>query len=412
MTEPLAGSHGDTPADDAPLKKWAEYYLGLGLKPIPKRINEKAPAIRWKHWTKDYPRQADLDQWFDQDGVDGICLVLDGTDTVIIDCDGPRDRCLDLLAASDINIPEGCPEVITGRGHSNYFFYSTRQVKRRTKFLVDGDPKPGGAAIDLLGAGIVVVPPSPHPDTGKQYRWASPIHAAHRPALPPAAYRAAYPPHPSTSEPVGSPIREGDRERTLMSALGAARRQGVEESELRALAEAMNTRCKPPLDPAALDRMAQSVARYAPEPDDLHVAELVASAPPAGKKTPTDDLVFQTPVDLFATQRTHLDYVLAPYLIGDALTDFTGAAKAGKTRFRNYLGDVPAAVETGRRLGWHSTRPAAPEHHRGQGADLGHGGQRRASACRRAPSGAESPWRLRGRRRRPSAASSGRPASA
>ena len=105
MTEPLAGSHGDTPADDAPLKKWAEYYLGLGLKPIPKRINEKAPAIRWKHWTKDYPRQADLDQWFDQDGVDGICLVLDGTDTVIIDCDGPRDRCLDLLAASDINIP-------------------------------------------------------------------------------------------------------------------------------------------------------------------------------------------------------------------------------------------------------------------------------------------------------------------
>ena len=75
-------------------------------------------------------------------------------------------------------------------------------------------------------------------------------------------------------------------------------------------------------------------------------------------------------------------------------------------------GDVPAAVETGRRLGWHSTRPAAPEHHRGQGADLGHGGQRRASACRRAPSGAESPWRLRGRRRRPSAASSGRPASA
>jgi hypothetical protein len=83
--------------------------------------------------------------------------------------------------------------------------------------------------------------------------------------------------------------------------------------------------------------MARSVARYAPEPDDLHVAELVASAPPAGKKTPTDDLVFQTPVDLFATQRTHLDYVLAPYLIGDALTDFTGAAKAGKTRFRNYL---------------------------------------------------------------------------
>jgi len=143
--------------------------------------------------------------------------------------------------------------------------------------------------------------------------------------------------HPSTSAPVVGPIRAGVRERTLMSVLGAARRRGAVEAELRALAQAMNTRCKPPLDKAALDRMARSIARYAPEPDDLNMPELLASVPPAGGKTPTAHLVFQTPVDLFATRERHLDYVLAPYLIADALTDFTGPAKAGKTRFRNYL---------------------------------------------------------------------------
>ena len=57
--------------------------------------------------------------------------------------------------------------------------------------------------------------------------------------------------------PVDGLIPEGKREATLTSIPGAARRQGAQQAELRALAEATNTRCQPPLGSRDLDRLAR-----------------------------------------------------------------------------------------------------------------------------------------------------------
>ena len=149
------------------------------------------------------------------------------------------------------------------------------------------------------------------------------IDQSHQPTLP-------------RLEPVNGLILEGERERTLTKILGAARRQGAHQIELRALADAINARCRPPLTGQDLDRLARSIARY--QPDILDVAALLASVEAeAPKATPAPDLSFVTPVELYGDRQTHLDYVLQPYLIAGALTDFTGATKVGKTRLRNHL---------------------------------------------------------------------------
>ena len=140
---------------------------------------------------------------------------------------------------------------------------------------------------------------------------------------------------PSRLAPVDGPILEGERERTLTKILGAARRQGSQQAELRALAEATNARCQPPLGSRDLDRLARSIARY--EPDTLDMAALLASVETATPKPTPAVLAFVTPAELRAAGQVQINYVLAPYLIKDTLTDFTGAAKIGKTRFRNYL---------------------------------------------------------------------------
>ena len=135
--------------------------------------------------------------------------------------------------------------------------------------------------------------------------------------------------------PVDGPILEGERERVLTKILGAARRQGAQQAELRALAEATNARCQPPLGSRDLDRLARSIARY--EPDTLDMPALLASVETATPKPTPAALAFVTPAELRAAGQLQINYVLAPYLIEDTLTDFTGAAKIGKTRFRNYL---------------------------------------------------------------------------
>ena len=139
----------------------------------------------------------------------------------------------------------------------------------------------------------------------------------------------------------------------MTSILGAARRRGAVELELRALADAVNTRCEPPLPEADLDRLARSIARY--EPDDLDVARLVVSVETDTTSPPL--LEFVTPAGLQAAGVADIDYVLPPYFIAGTLTDLTGAAKIGKTRLRNYF--IRCAVTGASCLGEPAMPPAA-----------------------------------------------------
>ena len=153
-----------------PLLAWARQCLEMGLKPLPKKMGKKYPVLRWEPYQNRFPDPDELFELFARPDVDGVCVVLDNTGYVVVDCDGPRDRARRLLAAAGIEIPALCPRVITGRDRDHFYLRTARPVGRRVGLL-----RAEGVSIDLLGAGVVVVPPSPHPDTGVLYHWQPPI---------------------------------------------------------------------------------------------------------------------------------------------------------------------------------------------------------------------------------------------
>ena len=322
---------------DEPLVNWATRYYKDGLrKLLRKGKGTKHPLRSWQHLQASEPTLDEIKAEFAAtDDADGICAVLDGTGLAVVDIDGSGEHGRRLLADAGVDIPDLCPRVITGSGNDHFWFQTDRPIGRHIKLLHATD-----ASIDVLGQGVVVLPPSVHPETGVAYHWRPPfIDTATLPPLPQRLYElideSTHPTQPRLA-PVDGPILEGERERTLVSALGAARRRGVQEPELRALAAAMNARCHPPLGSRDLDRLARSTARY--EPDTLDMAALLASVGDATpKRTPTPALSFVTPAELRADTKVEITYVLPPYLIAGTLTDFTGPAKVGKTRFRNYL---------------------------------------------------------------------------
>ena len=325
---------------DELLANWATRYYEAGLKKLlPKARGTKRPLGPWKHLQTHEPTLDEIKARFAvADGADGICAVLNGTGLAVVDVDGSREHGRRLLADAGVQIPDRYPRVITGSGHDHFWFRTNRRIGRHIRLLASGTAADTKAAIDLLGEGVVLLPPSVHPETGVAYQWGDQFFDTEKLAsLPPLFYNLI---EESTRQPLPAPvdgaILKGERERILIKILGAARRQGAQEAGLRALAEATNARCQPALGSRDLDRLARSIARY--EPDTLDIPALLASVETVTPKpTPAPVLSFVTPVELMADRETHLDYVLAPYLIADALTDVTGAAKIGKTRLRNYL---------------------------------------------------------------------------
>ena len=163
------------------LLAWARLYQELGLKPLPRRRGGKHPGVRWKEFQTRYPTDAELKIWFRDPGTTGICTVLDGTDFVVVELDAATPERLPdayrLLAG--IQIPHACPHVASGSGRSaQYWFRARRPVNSRYVSAIvhpDGTAKQGGAQIDILGRGIVVLPPTPHVSTGKRYTWCPPF---------------------------------------------------------------------------------------------------------------------------------------------------------------------------------------------------------------------------------------------
>ena len=323
---------------DVPLLEWARRYHRDGLKVLPKRTGAKCPTSPWEALQAGAQTGAQVESLFAKtDGADGVCAVLDGTRFAVIDLDGSPGHAHRLLTDAGIHIPDLCPRVITGSGREHLWFRTPHPVGRHIKLLSRDTTDDTSAAIDVLGSGIVILPPSVHPDTGRVYTWSPPfLDPAQVPVLPARVrelIEESQRPTQLRLAPVDDSISQGERERTLTSMLGAARRRGAHERELRALAEAANQRCVPPLSGRDLDRLARSIGRYAP--DDLDVAALLASVKATPSSTPA--LSFVTPAELHDEGQTQLDYVVAPYLIAGTLTDITGRAKIGKTRLRNHL---------------------------------------------------------------------------
>jgi hypothetical protein len=254
-------------------------YAELGYRVFPCAPSGKAPLT--EHGFHDATSDAEqIERWWTQHPSANIGIPTEGL--VVIDIDG------------DGNLWPGDPErgaslaqtgavSLTPRGGRHYLFRrpADKAWKCSTGKLA--------ASVDVrTDGGYIVVPPSrtAHGD----YRWAPGLELDEPPdRLPePPAWLIAEldalttTPNPwvngtSTSCTVAAsggeanPIPEHHRNVTLARLAGTMRRVGMTRSEiLAALCQVNDDRCRPRIEPAEVERIATSIARY--EPDQIATA--------------------------------------------------------------------------------------------------------------------------------------------
>lgn len=222
--------------------------------------------------------------------------------------------------------------------------------------------------------GYIVVPPSRRPDG--EYRWipgleldAPPDRLPEPPAwLVELLDRGSAPggdtsptlAHVAAGGEGSNEIPSGQRNATLAKLAGTMRRVGMSQGEIQAaLLRANGDRCRPPLDPREVYRIAESVGRY--EPDQISVAlvenhweQMLGSPTPGGLQ-----FTAITSREL-ATTTYNLEYLVEGVLVRGQPTVIAGPKKTLKTNISIdlalalgqgglFLGrfNVPAAVKVG-----------------------------------------------------------------
>jgi RecA-family ATPase len=192
------------------------------------------------------------------------------TGTVVLDVDRREgidgDDALAALAARLGPLPETVEALTPSGGRHLYFKHPGRPVPCSASRI--------GLGLDVRGdGGYVIAPPSVNGAGSWEWEASNPPALAELPA-PWAALLAE--PHkaddPRAKAGANDPIGEGRRNAHLAALAGALRRRGASLEALRAALHAENeARCRPPLDGREVDRIAESVGRYAPHeepPDD------------------------------------------------------------------------------------------------------------------------------------------------
>lgn len=238
----------------------AELVAAIGLNPLPVRIGEKVPAVRWKPWQekhippglvgrwRDDPKHADSNLASTTGGVTGR-LVVD------IDSPDPRDHAEAVARFGDSPV-----KVATPSGGLHLWFSSPGGVPNAQK--IDGTP------VDIRGdGGIVVLPPSVRQGRG-EYRftegdWAALLRLPQpRPgSLPSPAAKA---PRKALGASLASPdaVQRGQRNRALYDHLRAFAASCDDEVEIAAEALRWNAELPEPLPVNEALKVAGSVSRY------------------------------------------------------------------------------------------------------------------------------------------------------
>jgi len=189
---------------------------------------------------------------------------------------------------------------LTPRGGRHHIF---RQPTGRTWSCTTG--KLADHVDTRANGGYIVVPPSVV--AGKPYAWAQARELATGPEQltePPGwlvdqldglngncgrpdAHRASQGADPASA---GNPIPTGQRNDTLARLAGTMRRVGMSRQEILAALERTNQdRCRPPLSPQEVERIATSIAQYEPEQVAVAVAENHWAQDSADAAQPEDD---------------------------------------------------------------------------------------------------------------------------
>lgn len=244
-------------------------YLALGYHPIPCAPREKRPLVPWKEFQTTMPTSDQLASWWQRTPDANVALVL-GRGRFAVDLDGGDDAEA-LLAAEGIALPANAPRSRTGNGYHVFLSAATPQPDRIGLLTTDGH-KP---QVDIRGIGIVVAPPSTHPN-GATYQWVTPL-VAQPPAAPSALTtlisRAPSTPSAASKEPqaagnrfwVADALRgvgEGQRDQMCTRLAGFFLTKGLDAETVTALlAESYAKACTPPFPLRDVEKCVMSIAR-------------------------------------------------------------------------------------------------------------------------------------------------------
>lgn len=231
----------------------------------------KAPLVAWKAYQDELPTEEEVRRWWEWNPLANLGVALGNLVRLVgIDSDG-----------------EGGEEMVRGlaRGElpTTLEFTSGGGGRRRLYLIPAGvnfrpTHQPGGEkheGFSILGHGSqTVLPPSRHPSGGR-YSWVSGRGPGEiQPALSPhwlvefmTSKRKAGRSSRATPLADGEALIEGTRNATLTSLAGSMRRRGMSERAILAALEVANKeQCEPPLEGEEVQKIAKSVARYAPDP--------------------------------------------------------------------------------------------------------------------------------------------------
>jgi len=252
-----------------PMLTAAQAYLRLGYHPIPCLPREKRPMVAWKDFQTTMPTPEQLTTWWTRTPEANVALVL-GRGRFAVDLDGGADAEA-LLATEGIALPPEAPRSRTGNGFHVFLRAGTPQPDRVGLLTTDGH-KP---QIDIRGIGIVVAPPSIHPN-GATYEWVTPL--VENPPEAPSALVALIARHatPSTAasrDPqaagnrfwVADALRgvgEGQRDQMCTRLAGFFLTKGIDaETTTALLCESFAKGCTPPFSPRDVEKCVASIAR-------------------------------------------------------------------------------------------------------------------------------------------------------
>ena len=244
----------------------AAYYASLHLPVFPLLPKTKHPAFKgWQDAANGDP--ATVDRWWKQNPNYNIGFAC-GTksNAFVFDVD-PRNGGADsyeLLISEHGRMPDTWQQ-ITGGGGMQFFF-------RFPAFKV-GNCAGMWQGIDIKGeGGYVVVPPSIHPDTGREYQWDGLEDIDHTPLgeapewLIEALHHKFCPVqevHHSDRLPIGEKIHKGVQHVTLVSLAGAMRRMGMSATDIYpTLWQVNQDHCDEPGPAENIWKIAESMDRY------------------------------------------------------------------------------------------------------------------------------------------------------
>jgi len=320
-----------TPADN--LKQAALAYAEMGYAVFPVTPGAKAPPLTAHGCLDASAHAAQVEAWWDAYPSANIAIATAGL--MVIDIDGADNPWLTDQPERQLQLA-AAPCSLTANGGRQFIY---RQPPGRAWRNTAGRLAPH---VDTRGnGGYILVAPSVL-DGGKTYRWQPTCELEQAPtALPtPPDWLAAMLDaleQPAAEAPAptdGNSIPEGQRNQALARIAGSMRRVGMTQAEILAALQRANTdRCRPPIPPQEVERIAASIARY--EPDQAFTAaveghwdqmaqgeaEQELAAPPLPDPGPLPDELLRVPGFIGEV----MDYCLATAPYPNPVMAFCGA---------------------------------------------------------------------------------------